>query len=625
MKMVADDKQHWDEYLDSCVYAYNTSKHESTKYTPFELMFGRKAVLPIELEVCKDSAEDCLEKYKKLPDLVTEDVDKLTTGRQAALHQAKENILIAQQRQKEAYDVKHAKPGAFEVGAMVLRKDFRRKKRKGGKMDPRWVGPYKIVESLGKGFYSVECLQDPSSHQRVCGVHLKVYHTPPSPSPDMTSEDDFMPKAKKGRFQLIYSDSDDDSQSPASPDDSIPPLPPPQPPLSSLKPSILHSSSHDGAEFPNIPQSPSHDGAEFPADPQSLPLDEAACGDVPEFLPLDEAACADGPLDITYTVLRSDPDPIISHRPQATSSPKKGHHVSLSSEPLQNKAAENLLFKWRQSKVPIALPMEVIDVDVDEHKPIADASKPKMDAVWVDNGVVRLRMSDKVILQGNEWLTSNIINAAQVMLQDQFEFKTGFQDTENGVMLTFSIETDEFIQILHNGHGHWLTITTIGTSHPGVLVYDSMYSSASSSLRRQVAALLATQESKIPLSFIDAQMQSGGGDCGLFAIAFATALCHGESPGRFVFNQAVMRRHLLKCFEEGKISMFPIKKIRRNKAKVKATEMISVYCTCRMTQLPKVTMIECSQCKNWFHADFCVEVPRDARLPHRKWLCSSCS
>ena len=189
-------------------------------------------------------------------------------------------------------------------------------------------------------------------------------------------------------------------------------------------------------------------------------------------------------------------------------------------------------------------------------------------------------------------------------------------------MLTFSIETEE---ILHNGHGHWLTITTIGTSHPGVLVYDSMYRSASSSLRRQVAALLATQESEIPLSFIDVQMQSGGSDCGLFAIAFATALCHGKSPGRFVFNQAAMRPHLLRCFEEGQISMFPVTKVRRNKAKVKATETISVYCTCRMTQLPRVTMIECSRCKNWFHADFCVEVPREARLPHRKWFCSSCS
>lgn len=31
------------------VYAYNTSKHESSKFTPFEVMFGRKAVVPVDV------------------------------------------------------------------------------------------------------------------------------------------------------------------------------------------------------------------------------------------------------------------------------------------------------------------------------------------------------------------------------------------------------------------------------------------------------------------------------------------------------------------------------------------------------------------------------------------------
>ena len=37
----------WDEYLDSCVFAYNTSSHESSLLSPFEVMFGRKAIIPI--------------------------------------------------------------------------------------------------------------------------------------------------------------------------------------------------------------------------------------------------------------------------------------------------------------------------------------------------------------------------------------------------------------------------------------------------------------------------------------------------------------------------------------------------------------------------------------------------
>ena len=41
-------KEQWEDYLDTCIYAYNTSKHESSKYTPFEVMFGRQAVLPVD-------------------------------------------------------------------------------------------------------------------------------------------------------------------------------------------------------------------------------------------------------------------------------------------------------------------------------------------------------------------------------------------------------------------------------------------------------------------------------------------------------------------------------------------------------------------------------------------------
>ncbi len=55
-----------------------------------------------------------------------------------------------------------------------MKKDFRRKKRKGGKLDPKWLGPYTIVDDLGRGFYSLsdgEKIVVP----RVNGSHLKIF------------------------------------------------------------------------------------------------------------------------------------------------------------------------------------------------------------------------------------------------------------------------------------------------------------------------------------------------------------------------------------------------------------------------------------------------------------------
>lgn len=63
VKFVGEKKDSWEDYLDTCVFAYNTAKHESSKFTPFELMFSRKPVLPIDIDCNADGnmLPQCLE------------------------------------------------------------------------------------------------------------------------------------------------------------------------------------------------------------------------------------------------------------------------------------------------------------------------------------------------------------------------------------------------------------------------------------------------------------------------------------------------------------------------------------------------------------------------------------
>ena len=68
----------------------------------------------------------------------------------------KSNIEQAQKKQKEYYDLKHGAAACFNVGSVVLKKDFTRKKRKGGKLDYWWQGPYMITASLGKGLFKLK-------------------------------------------------------------------------------------------------------------------------------------------------------------------------------------------------------------------------------------------------------------------------------------------------------------------------------------------------------------------------------------------------------------------------------------------------------------------------------------
>ena len=113
-------------------------------------------------------------------------------------------------------------------------------------------------------------------------------------------------------------------------------------------------------------------------------------------------------------------------------------------------------------------------------------------------------------------------------------------------------------------------------------------------------------------------------DCGLFSIAFATALVFGEQPGNFLFDQKKMRAHLIQCVEVQQITPFPIVKRRRDAAclKVKVVEDIPVYCLCRMPELPDSIWVECSACKGaiaqfpWTQ----VEMPSTSRVQAMKCL-----
>ena len=173
VKYVFDKQEQWSFYLDTCVFAYNTSRHESSKYTPFFLMFGRRATLPIDINFCEDSPTEKHQHYYAFDD---PDISTLSTARQQVLEQAKTNILQAQAKQKEQFDKKHANPQCFQIDQQVLKKDFTRKKTRGGKLKERYLGPYLITKIMPHGVYEIK--NEAGVATRATGAHLKAYRTP---------------------------------------------------------------------------------------------------------------------------------------------------------------------------------------------------------------------------------------------------------------------------------------------------------------------------------------------------------------------------------------------------------------------------------------------------------------
>ena len=233
-----------------------------------------------------------------------------------------------------------------------------------------------------------------------------------------------------------------------------------------------------------------------------------------------------------------------------------------------------------------------------------------------------------ILLNPTAWLNDNIIHAAQKLLKQHSTAICGFQNTLLGAKCAFKPETEDFVQILFDGRGHWLTVSTVGAKAENVvMVYDSLYKSIGFHVKQQVASLMTSKSNKseLNINIMDIHMQSGTNDCGLFAIANATAIVHGISPGSQAYKQEDMRTHLVKCLIDGKLTPFPLIKRRRCKDHVKSSQRIQLYCICRMPEDPQLNMIECTNCKHWYHIR-CVSVSKKAVLnANVDWFCKQCS
>ena len=82
-------------------------------------------------------------------------------------------------------------------------------------------------------------------------------------------------------------------------------------------------------------------------------------------------------------------------------------------------------------------------------------------------------------------------------------------------------------------------------------------SAASPQVVQQVVSIVRSMAPSFSIDGRDVQWQKGSKDCGRFAIAVATALCHGQDPSTKHWEQDKMHSHLIACLEKGQMDLFP--------------------------------------------------------------------
>lgn len=130
---------------------YRASRQASIKFSPYYMLYQQEMRLPIHNEVRPKGDIEVVEGYEYDADALTH---ALLTSREKAFSKAEENIKAAQKKQKETYD-RNYQPKVFKVGTVVWLENTLQKQRKGGKLEPLWLGPYTIHKDLGKGLYEL--------------------------------------------------------------------------------------------------------------------------------------------------------------------------------------------------------------------------------------------------------------------------------------------------------------------------------------------------------------------------------------------------------------------------------------------------------------------------------------
>ncbi|XP_077335224.1 uncharacterized protein LOC143981303 [Lithobates pipiens] len=161
-----NDGKDWERYLPHLLFAYREVPQESTGFSPFELLYGRRVRGPLDLirETWEGKIAD---PEVSVVDYVLKFRDKMET----LVEIVRENMTQAQTRQKEWYD-RNARERTYDIGQKVyvllpLRQN---------KLQAAWEGPYTITQRLNDVTYLVR-LGEGSRRQKAIHVNMiKAHH-----------------------------------------------------------------------------------------------------------------------------------------------------------------------------------------------------------------------------------------------------------------------------------------------------------------------------------------------------------------------------------------------------------------------------------------------------------------
>ena len=200
-KRLADDQQTWDLHLNQALAAIRFNVSESSRYSPFYLMYNRDVVLPVD---------NLLKPRRKYHG---EESHKITLQEQHKAFVTVRNNLRKAKRRQAKYADRNTKPIDFEVGDPVYYKNNQRK----GKLDLKWKPFYRIIEKRGPVTYIIKSQLDGSTSK----VHAEMLRHANIEDWEIT-EDSNNRRLRDAAYVIPPQTSESSSDSESDPDMNVP-------------------------------------------------------------------------------------------------------------------------------------------------------------------------------------------------------------------------------------------------------------------------------------------------------------------------------------------------------------------------------------------------------------------
>jgi len=156
----------WAEEVPRIVWAYHTTPISSTMETPFSLVYGSDAMIPVEIH----------ESSPRFQSFVAEESNGERRVNVDLLDEAREEARIKAEAVKRRVEYQYSskvKPRQFQVAGLVMRKAH--PYELGNKLSPKWTGPFRVTEARGNGSYKLETLEGGAIPCTWNATNLKFY------------------------------------------------------------------------------------------------------------------------------------------------------------------------------------------------------------------------------------------------------------------------------------------------------------------------------------------------------------------------------------------------------------------------------------------------------------------